>query len=72
MQYGLLERVQPFSEGSGFSAEVVAFHLASLSCGLRCMEGLVRMSSVGCEREVLLGVVGQKGERGHAEHCSAS
>lgn len=27
MQYGLLERVQPFSEGSGFSAEVVAFHL---------------------------------------------
>lgn len=39
--------VQPFREGAGLAAEVVTFHLCSLSCGPRWLEGQVRAKCCG-------------------------
>lgn len=46
--------VQPFREGAEAATEVVAFHLYLLRCGLRWLEGQVRMFGEGA-CAVLLG-----------------
>lgn len=57
--------VQPFREDAGLAAVVVTFHLCLLICGLRWLEGQVRMFrervSVKC-----------CGERGQSKPCGAS
>lgn len=63
---GLLELQRDvFREGAGLAAEVVTFHLCLLSCGLRCLEGQVRMFGEGVTVKCC-------GEHGQTKPCGAS